>query len=77
LLQEHPDLTHSEIAEKILALMGSDLTPDIRNEVSNEILHQYLSAEKVRKMLGWKPLFTLDEGLTRAIAWYRDFLGVN
>jgi nucleoside-diphosphate-sugar epimerase len=25
-------------------------------------------------MLGWKPLFTLDAGLERTIAWYRQFL---
>jgi nucleoside-diphosphate-sugar epimerase len=28
-------------------------------------------------MLGWKPLFTLDEGLKRTIEWYRDFLAVH
>ncbi len=26
-------------------------------------------------MLNWKPGFTLDEGLERTIAWYRDLLG--
>jgi nucleoside-diphosphate-sugar epimerase len=25
-------------------------------------------------VLGWRPLFTLDEGLSRTIAWYDDFL---
>jgi CDP-glucose 4,6-dehydratase len=28
-------------------------------------------------MLGWKPLFTLDEGLRRTIDWYREFLGAK
>ncbi len=55
--------------------MGSDLEPDIRNEASNEIRHQYLSAAKARRVLGWQPLFTLDEGLGRTVEWYRDFLG--
>jgi nucleoside-diphosphate-sugar epimerase len=27
-------------------------------------------------MLGWKPQFTLETGLDRTIAWYREFLGV-
>jgi CDP-glucose 4,6-dehydratase len=53
--------------------MDSPLQPDIRNEVSNEIRHQYLSAEKARKMLGWSPLFTLDEALTKTIDWYEEF----
>ena len=25
-------------------------------------------------MLGWRPLFTLDEGLRRTIDWYTHFL---
>jgi CDP-glucose 4,6-dehydratase len=64
-----------QIARKILALMKSDLELDVRNEATNEIQHQYLSAAKARRELGWKPLFTLDEGLDRTIAWYRDLLG--
>lgn len=64
-----------EIVHKIIALMGSQLEPEIRNEVTNEILHQFLSAEKARNILGWQPLFSLEEGLQRTIAWYRNFLG--
>jgi CDP-glucose 4,6-dehydratase len=62
-----------EIVERILKVMNSSLTPDIRNEVTNEIRHQYLSAEKARRDLKWKPMFTLDEGLIRTIEWYKDF----
>jgi CDP-glucose 4,6-dehydratase len=62
-----------ELVERILAIMSSTLTPDVRNEASNEIIHQYLSARKAREQLGWSPLFTLDQGLERTVAWYRDF----
>ncbi len=65
----------SELVNLILEKMESSLEPEIRNEASNEIRHQYLSAGRAREQLGWQPLFTLDEGLTRTIAWYRDFLG--
>ena len=67
-------VTVLELTQKILGLMGSDLKPDVRNEASNEIKHQYLSAEKARKMLDWSPLYTLDGGLEKTIAWYREFL---
>jgi CDP-glucose 4,6-dehydratase len=67
----------SELVDRILALMKSDLQPDVRNEAVNEIREQYLSAAKAREMLGWKPLFTLDEGLRRTIDWYREFLGAK
>src|SRR5262245_32245675 len=70
-------ITVQEITERILRLMGSDLKPDVRNEASNEIRHQYLSAARAQRDLNWKPLFTLDEGLKRTIDWYRSFLGVS
>jgi CDP-glucose 4,6-dehydratase len=62
------------IARSIVARMGSDLPLDIRNEASHEIQHQWLSAEKARRLLGWTSAFTLDEGLDRTIAWYQDRL---
>ncbi len=70
-------VTVLDLVRKILNLMQSDLEPDIRNEAANEIRHQYLSAEKARRLLKWSPLFTLDEGLTRTLAWYRNFLEAN
>jgi CDP-glucose 4,6-dehydratase len=63
-----------DLAGRILELMGSALAPDIRNEATGEIRRQYLSAAKAREVLGWRPRFTLDEGLKRTIEWYREFL---
>ena len=70
-------LTVIEIVAKITQLMDSDLEPMIYKEASNEIRHQYLSAEKAHKLLKWTPLFNLDEGLKRTVDWYRNFLRVN
>jgi CDP-glucose 4,6-dehydratase len=64
-----------ELVELILRKTNSSLRPEILNQASNEIRHQFLSAEKARTVLNWRPQFTLDEGLDRTIAWYRDFLG--
>lgn len=66
-------VTVLELVNRILALMGSGLEPDVRNEASNEIRHQYLSAAKARQLLGWSPLFTLDEALRKTIDWYEEF----
>lgn len=70
-------ITVLEIARKILDLMGSDLEPDVRNEATNEIRHQYLNAERARRELNWEPLFSLDTGLQKTIEWYRSFRGVS
>jgi CDP-glucose 4,6-dehydratase len=66
-------VTVLQLTERILQGMQSDLVPDVRNEASNEIRHQYLSAAKARQVLEWQPLFTLESGLERTIQWYRDF----
>jgi CDP-glucose 4,6-dehydratase len=66
-------LTVRQLVDRILKVMGSTLDPEVRNEASHEILHQYLSAGAARRDLGWTPQFTLEDGLTRTIAWYRDF----
>ena len=66
-------ITVEALTQQILNLMGSDLTPDIRNEARNEILHQYLSAEKARKILNWHPLFSLEDGLSSTIRWYEEY----
>lgn len=55
-------------------LMGrTDLEPLIQNTAANEIPHQYLSAEKAKRELGWKPHYTLEQGLLETIAGYRAF----
>jgi CDP-glucose 4,6-dehydratase len=63
-----------ELVEKILVKLDSQLKPEILNQASNEIRHQFLSAERARKELSWKPMFTLDQGLEKTIAWYRKAL---
>jgi CDP-glucose 4,6-dehydratase len=70
-------VTVIDLVRRILTMMGSALEPDIRGEANNEIRHQYLSARKARDVLGWRPQFTLDEGLQRTIGWYREFLSAG
>ncbi|WP_307500651.1 GDP-mannose 4,6-dehydratase [Bacillus pumilus] len=66
-------LTVLELVDKILKAMGSEMKPRILNQGTHEIKHQYLSAEKARKLLDWKPDYSIDEGLEKTIEWYREF----
>ncbi|HVK15856.1 MAG TPA: GDP-mannose 4,6-dehydratase [Fimbriiglobus sp.] len=67
-------VTVLDLVRRLLDLSGSRLEPDVRREASHEIRHQSLSAEKARRELGWRPLFTLDEGLRKTVPWYTEFL---
>lgn len=69
-------VTVLEVVDRLLQLMNSDLKPEIRNEVTNEIRSQHLNASRAREVLQWKPLFSLDEGLRRTIDWYKAFFSV-
>lgn len=70
-------VTVTELVKQLLALMDSSLEPDVRNDASNEIREQYLSAAKAREMLGWAPAFSLEDGLMRTIAWYQTFFAME
>jgi CDP-glucose 4,6-dehydratase len=49
------------------------LAPVVLNDAPNEIPHQYLSAEKARRHLGWAPGYTLEQGMAETVAWYRQY----
>ena len=67
-------ITALELINKILELMDrTDLEPIILNEATGEIKHQYLSAEKARRVLRWESSNTLDHSLRETIDWYRAF----
>jgi CDP-glucose 4,6-dehydratase len=67
-------ITVIDLVNAILQKMDSKLKPEIQNQASNEIRHQFLSAERARKLLQWHPSFTLDQGLERTIHWYKEVL---
>lgn len=49
-----------------------DLQPDVQNNTSGEILHQYLSSDQAREVLGWRPGAPLSERLKESFEWYRE-----
>ena len=62
-----------ELVKKIYKMANKKPNYKILGKAKYEIKHQYLSSEKARKILGWKPKATLDEGLKKTIRWYRDY----
>jgi len=66
------------IVEVLQQLMKCEhLKPDVQNNASGEIREQYLTAEKAHRILNWKPQFTLEQGLTETVAWYREYLATG
>jgi CDP-glucose 4,6-dehydratase len=74
---EHP-MSVMDIYRAICSATGAPETePLILGRAEHEIHDQYLSASKARERLGWKPTFTIQEGLVRTVAWYREFLAAD
>jgi len=51
-----------------------NLEPVILADAPNEIQAQYLDSGKARRVLGWKPAYTMEAGLRETLAWYREYL---
>lgn len=66
-------ITILEFVEKILRRINSSIRPTVLDQATNEIRNQYLSSQKARKVLGWKPRFTINDGIDRTIQWYIDY----
>lgn len=67
-----------DLVQQIVDLIGN---PNIKIEKidppknrEDEVLKQYVSSEKAKKELGWKPKFSYGDGLNRTIDWYRNHL---
>ncbi len=64
-----------EMVAAISKIMNKErLQPVILNEARGEIRDQYLSGGKAARMLGWRPGYTLEDGLRETVAWYTKFL---
>ncbi|MGD9101191.1 MAG: sugar dehydratase, partial [Anaerolineae bacterium] len=51
-----------------------EIHPIIMDQAPNEAQARYASSAKARRLLGWQPAYTLEEGLTQTFKWYKEFL---
>lgn len=66
-----------QVVNKILEVSGAThLKPIVlgKGKTPGEIEKQYLSSEKATKVLGWKPEYTLEQGISETIRWYNSYL---
>jgi CDP-glucose 4,6-dehydratase len=63
-----------EVVETIARLAGTGVEPDIQGSGNpdGEIERQYVDSTRLRELTGWRPEFSLEEGLSRTIEWYRE-----
>ena len=59
-------------AGKSLGLPGADAKLDFKPFPENDPKRRKPDISKARKVLGWEPKVTLEEGLKTTIAWFKD-----
>ena len=62
-----------DVVALICRLADATVEPDIRGQGTppGEIDRQWLDSTKLRELTGWKPRYSLEEGIRRTIEWYR------
>jgi CDP-glucose 4,6-dehydratase len=63
-----------DVVNKLITIMGSDLTPSCEIDRIGEIESQWSTYARAEKELGWKPKHSLDDGLKKTVEWYRNYL---
>lgn len=63
-----------EIVAHIGGAMGVAIDPVVLGTATGEILNQTLDSSKARRLLNWRAAWTLEDGLSETIAWYRRHL---
>ncbi len=65
-----------DLVNEIIRLADKKLVARVMltSKIQSEIDAQFLSSERVRTRLGWRPEVDMAEGLRRSIEWYRQHL---
>jgi CDP-glucose 4,6-dehydratase len=61
-----------DLLEKIGQTLDKKVKFKILDTQKNEIPEQSLNWEKAKKVLGWEPKFTLEQGITESYSWYKE-----
>ena len=72
------DISIGDLAHKIIAMVGRDVklvSEDQRfRPEQSEVRRLYGDSSLARHLIGWEPTISLDEGLARTIAWFKQHL---
>ncbi len=67
--------TLNEILAKLQQLLGTNVQPEYAPERAGDVKHSLADISRAHKVLGYTPQVYFEDGLERAIEWYRENLG--
>jgi len=70
-------ITINQIIRQINAVLGKDIEIDYHDERPGDVKHSLADVSLAKQVIGYEPVVTFEEGLRRAIEWYRVHLEWN
>lgn len=67
------DISVKDLAKKIIDLCGSNLEPVFVEQRAGEVMKLCADTSKAKKILGFEPKYTLDDGLKTYIDWFKKY----
>lgn len=72
------DISIGELAKTILILVGQEASIELEERRirpdKSEVMHLLAGTQLAKKLFGWEPQYSLEEGLKKTIEWYRENL---
>ncbi|PMQ01790.1 MAG: UDP-glucose 4-epimerase [Dictyoglomus sp. NZ13-RE01] len=62
----------NELVEIMNKIMNTSLKPIYSDPRKGDIVHSYLDNRKALKVLGWRPEYSLEDGLREAVEYYKE-----
>ena len=66
--------TLNQILEKLQQLLGTNVQPVYTHERPGDVKHSLADISRAKEKIGYVPLVRFNEGLEKAISWYRENL---
>jgi UDP-glucose 4-epimerase len=64
--------TVNVLVQRLQEELGTErLKPVYKSSRQGDVRHSYASIEKAKKMLGYKPRFSLEEGIKKLVEWFQ------
>ncbi|MBN2377501.1 MAG: SDR family oxidoreductase [Sedimentisphaerales bacterium] len=63
------------VVNTIKELLGKDIAPNYAPPREGDIKHSLADVSLAKKVIGYEPTVTFDQGIRRAIDWYKENLG--
>lgn len=64
-------ITVAELVAKINLFTGKDIKPVFIDERKGDIKHSLADISKAKRVLGYIPVYTFEEGLKETVSWFR------